>query len=141
MFKHEVLERWISEMAGMCNPDKIIWIDGSDNQRIALENEASSTGEMLRLNPDKWPGCLYHRTAVNDVARTERLTYICCRNQIDAGPTNNWMSPEEGYGKGREFFSGSMTGRTMYVIPFSMGPLGSPFSKIGIELTDSIYVV
>lgn len=141
MIKHELLSRWVFEMAGMCNPAKIVWIDGSDEQRSALENEALSTGELIGLNPQRWPGCFYHRTATNDVARTEQLTYICCRNQIDAGPTNNWMSPEEAYQKGREYFQGSMTGRTMYVVPFSMGPPGSPFSKIGIELTDSIYVV
>lgn len=141
MTRHTQLNRWISDMAGMCSPAKIVWIDGSDEQRTALEKEALSTGEMIRLDPHKWPGCLYHRTAVNDVARTEDLTFICCRDQIDAGPTNNWMSPEEAYRRGREIFQGSMAGRTMYVIPFSMGPLGSPFSKIGIELTDSIYVV
>ena len=96
---------------------------------------------MLLLNQEKLPGCLYHRTATNDVARTEDLTYICTSRQEDAGPTNNWMSPEDGYRRAGEIFAGSMKGRTMYVIPFSMGPVGSPFSKIGVELTDSIYVV
>ena len=103
--------------------------------------EASAAGEIMLLNQQKLPGCLYHRTAVNDVARTEDLTYICTKLREDAGPTNNWMSPEEGYRRAGEIFRGSMKGRTMYVVPFSMGPVGSPFSKIGVELTDSIYVV
>ena len=95
----------------------------------------------IMLDQEKLPGCVYHRTAVNDVARTEELTFICTTLRDDAGPTNNWMSPEEGYRRARRIFQGSMKGRTMYVIPFSMGPVGSPFSKIGVELTDSIYVV
>ncbi len=128
-------------MASLCQPDRVVWIDGSKQQRAELEAEAVSTGELIRLNQEKWPGCLYHRTAKNDVARTEHLTYICTSRKADAGPNNNWMSPEEGYHKAGEIIKGSMQGRTMYVIPFSMGPVGSPFSKIGIELTDSIYVV
>lgn len=125
----------------MCGPDRIVWIDGSEEEKERLTAEAAASGEVTLLNQEKLPGCLYHRTAVNDVARTEDLTYICTTLQEDAGPTNNWMSPEEGYRRVREIISGSMKGRTMYVIPFSMGPVGSPFSKIGIELTDSIYVV
>jgi phosphoenolpyruvate carboxykinase (GTP) len=125
----------------MCGPDQIVWIDGSEEEKERLTKEAASTGEVFPLNPEKLPGCLYHRTAVNDVARTEDLTYICTTLREDAGPTNNWISPEEGYRRAGEIFAGSMKGRTMYVIPFSMGPVGSPFSKIGVELTDSIYVV
>lgn len=125
----------------MCQPDEVIWIDGSTEQRKRLEEEGLSTGELIRMNQEKYPGCLYHRSALNDVARTENLTFICTKNKEDAGPTNNWMSPEEGYRKAGEIFKGSMKGRKMYVIPFSMGPIGSEFSKIGIELTDSIYVV
>ncbi len=128
-------------MARLCEPDHIVWIDGSDEEKDRLIEEAETTGEVSRLNPKKLPGCLYHRTAINDVARTEDLTYICTKLQEDAGPTNNWMSPEEGYRRAGEIFKGSMRGRTMYVIPFSMGPVGSSFSKIGVELTDSIYVV
>jgi len=128
-------------MAGMCNPDRIVWINGSDEERARLEKEAFSTGELIELDQEKLPGCVYHRTAVNDVARTEGLTFICTRKKEDAGPTNNWMLPKEAYKKAAQIFSGSMKGRTMYVIPFSMGPIGSPFSKIGVELTDSIYVV
>ncbi len=139
--KHVVLERWVKEMALMCKPDNIVWIDGSDAEKKRLEDEAVATGEIIRLNQDKLPGCFYHRTAVNDVARTEHLTFICTKKKEDAGPTNNWMSPKEGYKKASIYFRGAMKGRTMYVVPFSMGPVGSPFSKIGIELTDSIYVV
>lgn len=128
-------------MARLCNPDKIFWITGSLEEKGRLEKEAIKTGEVIRLNQKKLPGCLYHRTAMNDVARTEQLTYICTRKKSDAGPTNNWISPKKAYAKARRIFKNSMKGRTMYVIPFSMGPIGSPFSKIGVELTDSIYVV
>ena len=128
-------------MARMCGPDHIVWIDGSDEERQRLTQEAVASGELVLLDQQRYPGCVYHRTASNDVARTEHLTYICSKSREDAGPTNNWMSPEEGYRCAGEIFAGSMKGRTMYVIPFSMGPLGSPFSKIGVELTDSIYVV
>ena len=128
-------------MAQLCEPDNIVWIDGSEEEKDCLTQGAIRTGEVELLNQERYPGCLYHRTAVNDVARTEDLTYICTTLREDAGPTNNWMSPEEGYRRAGEIFKGAMRGRTMYVIPFSMGPVGSPFSKIGIELTDSIYVV
>jgi len=139
--QHRLLHEWVEEMARMCEPERIVWIDGSEDEKEALVREAVAGGEMLELNQRKLPGCLYHRTAPNDVARTEELTFICTTLQEDAGPTNNWMSPEEGYRRAGEIFQGSMRGRTMYVIPFSMGPVGSPFSKIGVELTDSIYVV
>jgi phosphoenolpyruvate carboxykinase (GTP) len=139
--KHNKLSLWIDEMAKMCRPDNIVLIDGSDSQKKALEKEALGTGELIELNQKILPGCVLHRTAVNDVARTENLTFICTSLKEDAGPTNNWMSPEEGYSRAAAIFKDSMIGRTMYVIPFSMGPVGSPFSKIGVELTDSIYVV
>jgi len=139
--EHMKLNEWVDEMTAMCEPDQIVWIDGSEEQKKELEQEAFSTGELIQLDQEKWPGCVYHRTALNDVARTENLTYICTRNEEDVGPINNWMSPVEGYRRAGEIFRGSMKGRTMYVIPFSMGPVGSPFSKIGVELTDSIYVV
>jgi phosphoenolpyruvate carboxykinase (GTP) len=138
---HAVLKRWVEECAKLCQPDDIYWCDGSEAERERLEKEAFATGELIQLNQEKLPGCVYHRTAINDVARTEHLTYICTRRREDAGPTNNWMSPEEAYAKAGAYFKGAMRGRTMYVIPFSMGPVGSPFSKIGVELTDSIYVV
>ena len=138
---HPKLQEWVDEMARLCGPDRIVWIDGSEEEKERLTREAVSTGEMIELDQQKLPGCYYHRTAVNDVARTEDLTYICTTDRENAGPTNNWMSPEEGYDRAGKIFANSMRGRTMYVIPFSMGPVGSPFSKIGVELTDSIYVV
>jgi phosphoenolpyruvate carboxykinase (GTP) len=132
---------WIDEMVAMTTPDKVVWIDGSDEQREALREEACSTGEMIKLNPEKLPDCYYHRTAVNDVARVEARTFICTPTKLEAGPTNNWMAPADAYAMAAEIFKGSMKGRTMYVIPYSMGAIGSPFAKVGIELTDSIYVV
>lgn len=141
MTRNKALNSWIRECTKLCRPDDIVWIDSSEEQRRHLENQAVSTGELIRLNQKKLPGCFLHRTAVNDVARTENLTYICTSTRKDAGPTNNWITPRQAYKRGGEFFSGSMKGRTMYVIPFSMGPIGSPFSKIGVELSDSIYVV
>lgn len=139
--KHLALKRWVSDMATLCKPSRVVWIDGSEEEKKRLEDEAVATGEIIRLNQDKLPGCFYHRTAVNDVARTEHLTYICTKKKEDVGPTNNWMSPKEAYKKAGAYFRGAMKGRTMYVIPFSMGPVGSPFAKIGVEVTDSIYVV
>ncbi|MBQ8731786.1 MAG: phosphoenolpyruvate carboxykinase (GTP) [Oscillospiraceae bacterium] len=136
----KVLE-FVRESELLCKPDRVVWIDGSDEQLNALRAEAESTGEMVRLNEEKLPGCYLHRTAVNDVARVEHRTFICSRNEEDAGPTNNWWDPKEAYAKLSELYDGAMKGRTMYVIPYSMGPIGSPFSKVGIELTDSIYVV
>lgn len=139
--KNVKLKNWVREMAALCQPSRIVWIDGSEEEKKRLEDEAVSTGEVIRLNQEKLPGCLYHRTAVNDVARTEHLTFICSKKKEDAGPNNNWMAPRDGYRKAGTYFRGSMKGRTMYVIAFSMGPVGSPFSKIGVELSDSIYVV
>jgi len=141
MYTNKAVTQWVEEMAKLTKPDKIVWLDGSDEERIRLTEEAVSTGEMKYLNQEKYPGCLFHRTAKNDVARVEHLTFICSRKKEDAGPTNNWMAPEEAYEKAGKIFDGSMRGRTMYVIPYIMGPKGSSFSKVGIELTDSIYVV
>ncbi|MBQ7604240.1 MAG: phosphoenolpyruvate carboxykinase, partial [Clostridia bacterium] len=132
---------WIKEMAELTKPDRIVWIDGSDEQRDALRAEAVSTGEMIKLNEELLPGCYLHRTAVNDVARVENRTFICTKTKEDAGNINNWMEPGECYERLGKLFRGSMIGRTMYVIPYSMGVVGSDFAKIGIELTDSIYVV
>ena len=132
---------FVKDSAELAQPDKIVWIDGSEAQIDALREEACSTGEMPRLNQEKLPGCYYHRTAENDVARVEARTFICCRDEKDAGPTNYWMDPKEAYPMLREIARGKMKGRTMYVIPYSMGVVGSPFSRIGIEVTDSIYVV
>jgi len=132
---------WIDEMAALTCPDEIIWIDGSEEQAEALRAEACSTGEMIKLNQEKLPGCYLHRTAVNDVARVEGRTFICTSKKEDAGNINNWMAPAEAYEKLGKLFKNSMKGRKMYVIPYSMGIVGSSFSKIGYELTDSIYVV
>ena len=132
---------WIDEMAAMTQPDKIVWIDGSEEQAEALRAEACSTGEMIKLNQEKLPGCYLHRTAVNDVARVEGRTFICTSKKEDAGNINNWMDPKECYEKLSKLYRGSMKGQTMYVIPYSMGVVGSDFAKYGIELTDSIYVV
>jgi len=132
---------WVKRQARMCQPDDIVWIDGSEEQKKQLEEECLYSGELIELNQDKLSGCFLHRTAIDDVARTEHLTFICTKKKSDAGPTNNWMPPNAAYAKAKAVFKGSMKGRTMYVIPFSMGPVGSTFSKIGVELTDSRYVV
>ncbi|NLN91742.1 MAG: phosphoenolpyruvate carboxykinase (GTP) [Candidatus Hydrogenedens sp.] len=138
---NSIVTHWIEEMAALCLPDKIVWIDGSEEQRQELVAEACSTGELIALNEKHYPNSFYHRTHPLDVARVEDKTFICCQRERDAGATNNWKNPEEAYTEAANFFRGGMRGRTMYVVPFSMGPVGSPFSKIGIELTDSIYVV
>ncbi len=132
---------WVDEMVALCKPDKVVWIDGSEEQLNALREEAIATGEMIRLNQEKLPGCLYHRTKPNDVARVEDRTFICSKKEEDAGPTNNWMDPEKMHAMLDPMYDGVMKGRTMYVIPYSMGPIGSPLAKVGVEVTDSIYVV
>ena len=132
---------WIDEMAKMTQPDNIVWIDGTEAQAEALRAEACSTGEIIKLNQEILPNCYLHRTAINDVARVEGRTYICTPTKEEAGNINNWMDPNEMYAKLNALYTGSMKGRTMYVIPYSMGVVGSDFAKIGVELTDSIYVV
>ena len=132
---------WIDEKVELVKPDKIVWIDGSKEQIEALRKEACSTGELIKLNEELLPDCYYHRTAVNDVARVEDRTLICSKKEEDAGPTNHWMDPEKAYKMLYDIARDSYKGRTMYVIPYSMGPIGSPLAKAGIELTDSIYVV
>ena len=141
MTTNKTVLSWIEEMKALVNPDKLVWIDGSEEQIEALRAEACSTGEMIKLNQDLLPDCYYHRTAVNDVARVEDRTLICSKKEEDAGPTNHWMDPEKAYKMLYDIARGSYKGRTMYVIPYSMGPIGSPLAKIGVELTDSIYVV
>ncbi len=135
-----VLE-WLEDKLALVNPDKVVWIDGSDEQIEALRAEACSTGEMIKLNQELLPDCYLHRTAVNDVARVEGRTFICAETKEEAGPTNNWMDPAEAYEMLYGIAKDSYKGRTAYIIPYSMGPVGSEFSKAGIELTDSIYVV
>lgn len=139
--KNQKLNKFISRAEKLCKPEKVVWIDGSKELYDTLLAEAVSTGEMIPLNDEKLPGCFLHRSAVNDVARVEGRTFICCDKQEDAGPTNNWMQPEKAYSMLEGIFDGCMKGRTMYVIPYSMGKVGSPFAKIGIEITDSLYVV
>ena len=138
--------KWVDEMVALTKPDKVVWIDGSKEQLDALTDEVCSLPEgnrdkMYRLNPEKLPGCLYHRTLPNDVARVEDRTFICTKTKEGAGPTNNWMDPAEMKAMLTPLYDGVMKGRTMYVIPYSMGPIGSPLAKVGVELTDSIYVV
>ena len=138
--------KWVDEMVALTKPDQVIWIDGSKEQLDELTNEVCSLPDgnkdkMYRLNPEKLPGCLYHRTLPNDVARVEDRTFICCREKKDAGPTNNWMDRKEMKAMLTPMYDGVMKGRTMYVIPYSMGPIGSSLAKVGVELTDSIYVV
>ncbi len=139
--KNPNVNKWVDEMIALCKPDKVVWIDGSKAQLDGLRDEAVSTGEMIKLNEEKLPGCLYHRTLPNDVARVEDRTFICSRKKEDAGPTNNWCDPKEMYAKLTPMYDGVMKGRTMYIIPYSMGPIGSPLAKVGVEVTDSIYVV
>jgi len=132
---------WIEECARLTKPDRVVWCDGSIAEKDALTREAVDLGILIPLNQKKLPGCYLHRSNPNDVARVEQLTFICTRAKEEAGPTNNWMSPEDAYQKLGRLFDGAMTGRTLYVVPYVMGPLGSPMAKIGVELTDSIYVV
>jgi len=141
MTKNQNVLKWIEEMKALVKPDNVVWIDGSREQMADLKSQSLASGELIELNQELLPGCTLHRTAINDVARVEHRTFICSKKKEDAGPTNNWEDPDVMYTKLRKLFDGVMTGRTMYVIPYSMGPIGSPYSKVGVELTDSIYVV
>ena len=132
---------WVQDKIELLNPDSVMWIDGSEEQLDTLRQEAFQTGELIKLDEEKLPGCVYHRSALNDVARVENRTFICSEKEKDAGPTNHWMDPNECYKLLYDIARGSYKGRTMYVIPYSMGPIGSPFAKYGVEITDSIYVV
>ena len=138
---HPGIRKWVDEVAAMTRPDRILVCDGSDAERDELIKESIASGELIELNQQKMPGCYLHRSATHDVARTEHLTYVCTLEKDDAGPNNNWMPPPDAIGKLTPLFTGSMTGRTMYVVPFLMGPPGSRFSKVGVEITDSKYVV
>ena len=138
---NESARRWVSDVARTCRPAEVVWCDGSEAERERLLEAAVRVGDLIPLNQRELRSCYLHRSAMNDVARTEHLTFICSREKGDAGPTNNWMAPVEAYDRLTKIFAGSMEGRTMYVMPFLMGPPGSPFSKVGIQVTDSVYVV
>ena len=135
------LRDWVEETARMTKPDRIHWCDGSELENEDLIREMTNGGTLIKLNDQTYPGCHLHRSDPTDVARTEHLTYICTTNQDDAGPNNNWMAPEEGHKQVNTLFEGSMAGRTMYVVPYVMGPVESPHARYGVELTDSPYVV
>ncbi len=141
MTENKTVLSWLEEMKSLLNPDKVVWITGEEDQLEELRKEAVETGEMIKLNQDLLPGCYLHRTRQNDVARVEDRTFICTKDKETAGPTNNWCAPDEMYKKLYDIARGTYKGRTMYIIPYSMGPVGSPLAKVGIEVTDSIYVV
>jgi phosphoenolpyruvate carboxykinase (GTP) len=135
------LIRWVEKMTDLCQPERVHWIDGSQDEYTRLCNQLVAAGTFTRLSEKKWPGCFYARSSPNDVARVEDRTFICSLSKDNAGPTNNWEDPFAMRKKLKALFKGSMRGRTMYVMPFSMGPVGSPMSQIGVQLTDSAYAV
>jgi phosphoenolpyruvate carboxykinase (GTP) len=135
------LQNWVKDVAALCQPDEVFWCNGSEEEKEELTRVAFKCGDLIPLNQEKLPGCYLHRSALNDVARTENLTFVCTPTQEEAGPNNNWMAPAESYDKLSKIYAGAMRGRTLYVIPFLMGAPGSSFSKVGIEVTDSVYVV
>ena len=141
MIKNKKLQAWVDEVAEMCQPDQIYWVDGSQEENDRLLKEMVDAGAATPLNPDKRPDSYLFRSDASDVARVENRTYIASRDPEQAGPTNNWINPDDLKATMKELYKGCMKGRTMYVIPFSMGPIGSPISKIGVEITDSAYVV
>lgn len=138
--RNSAVSQWVGEVASRFKPEGVVWLNGSDEEYRGLLSEAVQAGQLLPLNPKKHPGSYLHRSHPKDVARTEQCTFICAPNQGDAGPTNNWMAPDEAYAKLNRLSDGMMRGRTMYVVPHLMGPKGSPFSKVGVEVTDSLYV-
>lgn len=141
MLKNKSVQDFVNKAAELLSPQNILIIDGTKSQLDMLRKEACDSGELIELNQKKMPGCYLHRTAQNDVARVEDKTFICTKSKYDAGPTNNWMAPDVAYKLLSDIMKGRFSGKTMYIIPYSMGPINSPFSKIGIEITDSIYVV
>lgn len=141
MLKNKSVQDFVNKAAELLSPQHMVIVDGTKSQLDRLRKEACDSGELIELNQKKMPGCYLHRTAQNDVARVEDKTFICTKSKYDAGPTNNWMAPDVAYKLLSDIMKGRFSGKTMYIIPYSMGPINSPFSKIGIEITDSIYVV
>jgi phosphoenolpyruvate carboxykinase (GTP) len=141
MTSNKELAAWVDAMASLMKPDRVHWCDGSEAENDALVEVMLSEGSLLRLNPETHPNCYLHRSDPSDVARVEHLTFVCTNKREDAGPNNNWMSPEEAHRKMDALYDGCMKGRTLYVIPYLMGPWGSPYSRAGVEITDSPYVV
>lgn len=141
MLKNKSVQDFVNKAAELLSPQNMVIVDGTKAQLDMLRKEACDSGELIELNQKKMPGCYLHRTAQNDVARVEDKTFICTKSKYDAGPTNNWMAPDVAYKLLSDIMKGRFSGKTMYIIPYSMGPINSPFSKIGIEITDSIYVV
>jgi phosphoenolpyruvate carboxykinase (GTP) len=139
--QHPAIRRWVDEISKLTTPDQVVYCDGSEQEKDRLIRECLATGELLELNQQKLPGCYLHRSAAHDVARTEHLTFVCTQVKDDAGPNNNWMEPADAKTKLAALYQGAMKGRTLYVVPFLMGPPGSKFSKVGVEITDSKYVV
>jgi phosphoenolpyruvate carboxykinase (GTP) len=139
--KNDALRAWVEEVRSLVTPDRIFWVNGSEEEKELLTDRAVADGVLTKLNQEKLPGCYYHRSNSNDVARVEQFTFICTPSKDEAGPTNNWAPPSEMYTKLFNMLQGGMKGRTMYVVPYLMGPPGSPLTKVGVEITDSIYVV
>ena len=135
------VEQWVEQVAQTTHPDNVVWCDGSNAENDRLIDQMVSDGTLIRLNQEKLPNCFLHRSHPQDVARTEHLTFICSQDPDDAGPTNNWMSPADAQAKIWPLFNNSMRGRTMYVVPYLMGSATSPYAKVGVEITDSPYVV
>jgi len=139
--QNAALQNWIDEISSLTKPDQVYWCDGSDEEYQRLINEMLETGDLLKLNESNYPNCYLHRSDPSDVARVEHLTFVCTENKEDVGPNNHWMAPAEAQKKMRSLYEGCMRGRTMYVIPYCMGPINSPYARCGVEITDSPYVV
>src|SRR5688572_3686551 len=138
---NSAVRNWVAEVQALTTPSAVVYCDGSLAERDRLVAECLASGELIELNQQKLPGCYLHRSAPHDVARAEHLTFVCTETRDEAGPNNNWMPPAEAEAKLRPLFQGAMAGRTMFVVPFLMGPPGSRFTKVGVEITDSRYVV